>query len=71
MEAGQVDFINKYVQVQQGKLNAALADVINLETQLQVAKEVIDNLQKQIGQLTQQQTATEEKVEEKEEKIDG
>ena len=48
MEAGQVDFINKYVQVQQGKLNSALADVINLETQLQVAKEVIDNLQKQL-----------------------
>jgi len=67
MEAGQVDFINKYVQVQQGKLNAALADVINLETQLQVAKEVIDNLQTQISQLTPQQTETEEK----EEKVDG
>ena len=65
MEAGQVDFINKYVQVQQGKLNSALADVINLETQLQVAKEVIDNLQKQLAQVNT------EEVKETEENVDG
>ena len=65
MEAGQVDFINKYVLVQQGKLNSALADVINLETQLQVAKEVIDNLQKQLAQVNT------EEVKETEENVDG
>lgn len=58
MNEENVKFFNKYLQVLKSKFDAVLNDSLTLETQLMIAKETIEELQKRIELLEKKNSRT-------------